>query len=116
MASAADLKKIDKIYSNYNLAGIIDGNKLSNLKTSIDLAYGDYSIPRIFSYNKTKYISIFDNQEKKIYLFDENLNLFDNFPIYSNSNIDLDNIDKDNKLEMVLLDDESSIRAYKIRY
>ena len=103
-----------KIYSNYNLAGIIDGNKLSNLKTSIDLAYGDYSIPRIFSYNKTKYISIFDNQEKKIYLFDENLSLLNNFPLYSKSNIDLGNINKDNKLEIILVDDESSIRAYKI--
>ena len=104
-----------KMYSNYNIIGIIDENKLSNHNKSIDLPFGNYSKPKIFSYNKIKYISIFDNQTKKVYLFDENLNLFDNFPIYSNSNIDLDNIDKDNKLEMVLLDDESSIRAYKIR-
>ena len=104
-----------KMYSNYNIIGIIDENKLSNHNKSIDLPFGNYSKPKIFSYNKIKYISIFDNQAKKLFLFDENLNLFDNFPIYSNSNIDLDNIDKDNKLEMVLLDDESSIRAYKIR-
>ena len=103
-----------KMYSNYNIIAFIKENKLSNLNKSIDLPFGNYSKPKIFSYNKIKYISIFDNQAKKVYLFDENLNLFDNFPIYSNSNIDLDNIDKDNKLEIVLLDDESSIRAYKI--
>ena len=109
-----NLSSNNKIYSKYNIVAIIDRNKLSNLNKSIDLPFGDYSKPKIFSYNKIKYISIFDNQAKKVYLFDENLNLFDNFPIYSNSNIDLDNIDKDNKLEMVLLDDESSIRAYEI--
>ena len=93
---------------------INSGNKLTNLKKSIELPFGDFSDPKIFSYNKRKYISIFDNQGKAIYLFNDKLDLFEGFPIYSNSNIDLDNIDKDNNLEIILIEEEKSIRAYEI--
>jgi hypothetical protein len=96
------------------LVSIIDGNKLTNLNKSIDLPFGNYSKPKIFSYNKRKKFSIFDNQSKKIYLFDDKLNLVESFPIYSISNIDLDNIDKDQNLELILTEDENSIKLYEI--
>lgn len=109
-----DLSKNHKINAKYNLVAITNENKLSNLKKSIELPFGDFSTPKIFSYNKRKYISIFDNQGKAIYLFDDKLNLFEGFPLYSNSNIDLANIDKDNNLEIILIEEEKSIRAYEI--
>ncbi|MDG2173625.1 MAG: hypothetical protein P8K70_01195 [Flavobacteriaceae bacterium] len=109
-----NLSNNHKINSKYNLVSIIDGNKLTNLNKSIDLPFGNYSDPLIFSYNKRKKFSIFDNQSKKIYLFDDKLNLVESFPLYSISNIDLDNIDKDQNLELILAEDESSIRLYEI--
>jgi len=109
-----NLSNNHKINSKYNLVSIMDGNKLTNLNKSIDLPFGNYSDPLIFSYNKRKKFSIFDNQSKKIYLFDDKLNLFESFPLYSISNIDLDNIDKDQNLELILAEDESSIRLYEI--
>ena len=109
-----NLSNNHKINSKYNLVSIMDGNKLTNLNKSIDLPFGNYSDPLIFSYNKRKKFSIFDNQSKKIYLFDDKLNLFESFPLYSISNIDLDNIDKDQNLELILTEDESSIRLYEI--
>ncbi len=109
-----NLSNNHKINSKYNLVSIIDGNKLTNLNKSIDLPFGNYSDPLIFSYNKRKKFSIFDNQSKKIYLFDDKLNLFESFPLYSISNIDLNNIDKDQNLELILAEDESSIRLYEI--
>ena len=109
-----DLLENHKINSKYNLTVINSGNKLTNLKKSIELPFGDFSDPKIFSYNKRKYISIFDNQGKAIYLFDDKLDLFEGFPLYSNSNIDLGNIDKDNNLEIILIEEEKSIRAYEI--
>jgi hypothetical protein len=109
-----NLSNNHKINSKYNLVLIIDGNKLTSLNKSIDLPFGNYSDPLIFSYNKKKKFSIFDNQSKKIYLFDDKLNLFDSFPLYSISNIDLNNIDKDQNLELILAEDESSIRLYDI--
>ncbi len=109
-----NLSNNHKINSKYNLVSIIDGNKLTNLNKSIDLPFGNYSKPKIFSYNKRKKFSIFDNQSKKIYLFDDKLNLVESFPIYSISNIDLDNIDKDQNLELILTEDENSIKLYEI--
>ena len=109
-----NLSNNHKINSKYNLVSIIDGNKLTNLNKSIDLPFGNYSEPKIFSYNKRKKFSIFDNQSKKIYLFDDKLNLVESFPIYSISNIDLDNIDKDQNLELILTEDENSIKLYEI--
>jgi len=109
-----NLSNNHKINSKYNLVLIIDGNKLTSLNKSIDLPFGNYSDPLIFSYNKKKKFSIFDNQSKKIYLFDDKLNLFDSFPLYSISNIDLNNIDKEQNLELILAEDESSIRLYEI--
>jgi len=109
-----NLSNSHKINSKYNLVSIIDGNKLTNLNKSIDLPFGNYSEPKIFSYNKRKKFSIFDNQSKKIYLFDDKLNLVESFPIYSISNIDLDNIDKDQNLELILTEDENSIKLYEI--
>ena len=109
-----NLSNSHKINSKYNLVSIIDGNKLTNLNKSIDLPFGNYSKPKIFSYNKRKKFSIFDNQSKKIYLFDDKLNLVESFPIYSISNIDLDNIDKDQNLELILTEDENSIKLYEI--
>ena len=92
----------------------INNQDVTNLNKSIDLPLGNYSDPLIFSYNKRKKFSIFDNQSKKIYLFDDKLNLVESFPLYSISNIDLDNIDKDQNLELILAEDESSIRLYEI--
>ena len=109
-----NLSNNHKINSKYNLVSIIDGNKLTTLNKSIDLPFGNYSEPKIFSYNKRKKFSIFDNQSKKIYLFDDKLNLVESFPIYSISNIDLDNIDKDQNLELILTEDENSIKLYEI--
>ncbi|HJN54466.1 MAG TPA: ribonuclease HII, partial [Flavobacteriaceae bacterium] len=109
-----NLSNSHKINSKYNLVSIIDGNKLTNLNKSIDLPYGNYSDPIIFSYNKIKKFSIFDSQSKKIYLFDDKLNLHESFPLYSISNIDLNNIDKDQNLELILTEDESTIRLYEI--
>ena len=59
-------------------------------------------------------IKVLHNQSKKIYLFDDKLNLVESFPIYSISNIDLDNIDKDQNLELILTEDENSIKLYEI--
>jgi hypothetical protein len=55
-----------------------------------------------------------DLQAKKIYLFDSLGKPIANFPIYGNSSITMDNIDKDNNLEVVTKGDNNSIIVYKI--
>ena len=64
----------------------------------------------------TIYVTTTDLQAKKIYLFDSLGKPIANFPIYGNSAIALDNIDKDRNLEVVTKGEANSIIIYKINW
>ncbi len=89
-------------------------NKLTIKNKTIELDFGNYTKPKIFYLNDKIYIAITDIQSQKIYLYDSNAELLSNFPVYGNSSITLDNIDKDNNLEFVTKGDNNSIILYKI--
>ena len=89
-------------------------NKLSIKNKTIELDYGDYSNPRLFYINDKIYVAITDLQAHKIYLYDSQAKLLPNFPVYGNSSIILDNIDKDRNLEFVCKGENNSIILYQI--
>ena len=89
-------------------------NRLNIKSRLVELDYGDYTAPQIFYINDKIYVTTTDLQAKKIYLFDSLGKPIANFPIYGNSSIVLDNIDKDNNLEVVTKGDENSIIVYEI--
>lgn len=81
----------------------------------IELNFGDYTPPEIFYVNDKIYVSVTDLQAKKTYLFDSLGQPIAHFPVYGNSSIDLDNIDKDDTPELVTKGDDNSIIIYKIK-
>ena len=89
-------------------------NKLTIKSKTLELDYGIYSAPKLFYINDKIYISITDLQTQKVYLFDSNAKLLYNFPVYGNSTIELDNIDKDRNLEFVTKGENNSIIIYQI--
>ncbi|MGM5468640.1 ribonuclease HII [Flavobacteriaceae bacterium LMO-SS05] len=89
-------------------------NRLTIKSRSVDLDYGEYTAPQIFYINDKIYVTTTDLQAKKIYLFDSLGKLIANFPIYGNSSIAMDNIDKDNNLEVITKGDGNSIIVYEI--
>ncbi|MGB5419872.1 MAG: ribonuclease HII, partial [Algibacter sp.] len=89
-------------------------NKLIIKNKSTELDFGDYSSPKIFYINNKIYVSTTDLQSHKVYLYDSQSQLLSNFPVYGNSPIDLDNIDRDNSLEFVTKGDSNSIILYQI--
>lgn len=93
---------------------LLTENKLTIKNKTIELDFGNYTKPKIFYLNDKIYIAITDLQSQKIYLYDSNAALLSNFPVYGNSSITLDNIDKDNNLEFVTKGDNNSIILYKI--
>ncbi|GAA3587276.1 ribonuclease HII [Flavivirga amylovorans] len=93
---------------------VLDENKLSIKSKTIELDYGEYSIPRLFYINDKIYVAVTDKQAHKIYLYDSQAKLLPNFPVYGNSLITLDNIDKDKNLEFVSKGENSSIILYQI--
>jgi hypothetical protein len=90
-------------------------DNILHIKTNkVELDFGDYTPPKIFYVNDKIYISVTDLQAKKIFLFDSLGKLIDNFPVYGNSSIDLDNIDKEKSPEFVTKGDTNSIIIYQI--
>ncbi|MBJ7880219.1 ribonuclease HII [Gelidibacter salicanalis] len=86
-----------------------------HIKTNkVELDFGEYTSPKIFYINDKIYVSVTDLQAKKVYLFDSLGESIDNFPVYGNSAIDLDNIDKDKRPEFVTTGDKNSIIIYQI--
>ncbi len=89
-------------------------NKLGIKNRTIELDFGNYTHPKIFYLNDKIYVSVTDLQSQKIYLFDSQAKPIVNFPVYGNSLIDLDNVDKDRNLEFVTKGDSNSIILYQM--
>ncbi|WP_055444592.1 hypothetical protein [Lacinutrix himadriensis] len=89
-------------------------NKLTIKSKTLDLDFGNYDTPKLFYINDKIYVSTTDLQTQKVYLYDSNGVLQNNFPVYGNSAIALDNLDKDNNLEFVTKGENNTIIIYQI--
>lgn len=89
-------------------------NILHIKSNKVELDFGEYTPPKIFYVNDKIYVTVTDLQAKKIYLFDSLGKLIENFPVYGNSTIDLENIDKERKPEFVTKGDQNSIIIYQM--
>lgn len=89
-------------------------NRLTIKNKTLEMDYGNYTKPDIFYIYDKIYVSVTDLQVKKIHLFDSQGKSIANFPVYGNSRISLDNIDKDKNLEFVTKGDSNSILIYQI--
>lgn len=89
-------------------------NNLNIGNTTVNLDFGHYTQPKLFYINNKIYVAITDLQSRKVYLYDSNAKLLPNFPVYGNSEISLDNIDKDAPLEFVTKGENNAILLYQI--
>ena len=103
-----------KITSTSKTLVTLSENILHIKTNKIELDFGDYTAPKIFYFNDKIYVSVTDLQAKKVYLFDSLGKSINNFPVYGNSAIDLDNIAKEKTPEFVTKSGENSIIIYQI--
>lgn len=89
-------------------------NKLTIKTNTVNLDFGDYTVPKIFYIKDKIYVSVTDLQAKKVYVFDSQAKLMNNFPVYGNSSIEMDDIDNDNIIELIVKSDDNSIIIYDI--
>ena len=116
-----DLKGNTKIIDSYssdmnfsslkNIMVVNSGNTIFSKANKSDLKFGTYSNLKIYNSDKFTLISIFDNQNKEAYLFDKDLNMFDDFPIKSESFINY-RLNKD-YFEFAFKTENKSIKFYK---
>lgn len=89
-------------------------NKLNIKSRSINLDYGDYTDPKIYYLNDKIYVTTTDLQSKKVYLFDSQAKAIPNFPVFGTSAAELQELDKDNGLELITQTDSKTIVVYKL--
>lgn len=89
-------------------------NKLRIKDKTVELDFGSYSKPEIFFIRNKIYVTITDIDAQKVYLYDSNAKSIPGFPTYGSSAIDLENFDKDPKLEFVTKGEENTIVVYKM--
>jgi hypothetical protein len=89
-------------------------NKLRIKDKTIELDFGSYSKPEIFLIRNKIYVTLTDKDAQKVYLYDSNAKMIPGFPAFGSSAIDLENFDKDSKLEFVTKGEANSIVVYKM--
>src|SRR5690606_29565264 len=89
-------------------------NKLTIKDKTIELDFGSYTAPKLFYIDDKIYVSVTDMQANKVYLYDSQAENISNFPVYGNSLMALDIIDKNKNLGFVVKSENNSIILYKI--
>jgi len=100
------------IYKNNTL--ILDENKLKLNSKSIDIPFSNYNTPSLVEINNNLLISLFDIQNNKSYLFDNNLKILSSFPIYSLIPAEIGDMNSDKKIEIIISNKNKTISSYTI--
>ena len=119
--SDGNLTRDNRNLSKDNLINIYDNNliylneeELSINGISIKLPIGRYSRPKLFNVNGSLFVGITDLNEGNLYLFKDNAELVEGFPIKGTSSFNLIDSDNDGKLEIISRLDKFSIVSYEI--
>ena len=114
-SSNLNLDKDHGIDATSRTLAIMNDNILQIRDKKVELELGVYTKPVIFYLNDKIYVSVTDIQNQKIYMFDSQSEAIPNFPIFGNSVIDMADMNRNKKPELVFKDQENSIKVYKIR-
>ncbi|NAS14399.1 ribonuclease HII [Poritiphilus flavus] len=93
---------------------VMNDNILSIKGKEVSLELGVYTRPRIFYLYDKIYVSVTDLQSEQVYLFDSAAKSIPSFPVFGSSEIDLDDLNNDRKLELVVREGEDQLSVYRM--
>ena len=88
-------------------------NILSNSKKNIEIQFGKYENFSAISDKKNTLINIYDSQNYKLYLFDDEINTVKGFPILTDANASF--IFENNKIEFSVISDSKKIKYFLLK-
>ncbi|APG61095.1 hypothetical protein [Christiangramia salexigens] len=88
-------------------------NVLSINDKKVELDFGLYTNPQVFKGRSGILVSLTDTQTQKVYVFNQNAELLNGFPVYGNSRVDISNADIDSQLELIVKGEENEILIYE---
>ncbi|AVR44276.1 hypothetical protein C7S20_02830 [Christiangramia fulva] len=109
--AAEQSENLQMVANDNNLVYLTD-NLLHINEKSLELDYGLYTRPQLFSVNGKTYIAITDTQTQKVFLFNSNAELLKGFPVFGTSPVDIANADTDDNLELMVKGDKNEIIIY----
>ena len=86
---------------------------MSNSKKNTEIQFGKYENFSVISDKKNTFINIFDSQNKKLYLFDDEVNTINGFPILADA--DASFILENNKIEFSVISDSKKIKYFLLK-
>lgn len=113
-SSKLDLNENHHIFASSKTLVTQSDNKLTIKDKTIELDFGSYTAPKLYYIKDKIYVSTTDTQAHKVYLYDSQAAIISNFPVYGNSLMALDVIDKNGNLGFVVKGETNSIILYKI--
>ena len=112
LSSNLDLSKNHKIVIGYESLVTLSENKFTIKGIPITLPYGNYTKPEVFKFRNTIYFSTTDLESEKVYLFKENGETVEGFPVYGTTSGSLSKSKKGNQLELVVGSEKKDIIVY----
>jgi hypothetical protein len=90
----------------------LDDNLLRINGKLVELPFGIYSLPKIYTVNRDTYITITETQENKVYLFNRSGTLIQGFPVYGTTSADIGNTAKNKGLHLVVQGEGKEVILY----
>ena len=114
LTNLIDSKNLKLNTDNYNNIIILDENKMKLNSIYIDLPFSNYSTPKLTKINNNLFVSLFDSQNNKSYLFNKNLQINSSFPIYSLIPTEFGDMNNDKKIHVIASKIKKTISVYAI--
>lgn len=93
---------------------VLDENSIKLSSNVASIPFGNYGSPQLTNINKNLLITLYDKQNKKSYLFNKNLILDTSFPVYSLIPMEIGDINRDKKVEIIISNKNKFISCYTI--
>lgn len=93
---------------------VLDENSIKLNSNVASIPFGNYGSPQLTNINKNLLITLYDKQNKKSYLFNKNLILDTSFPVYSLIPMEIGDMNRDKKVEIIISNKNKFISCYTI--
>ncbi|PQB05003.1 hypothetical protein [Aureitalea marina] len=92
----------------------MDDNLLRINGRLVELPYGIYTSPGIFSRNRNYFVTVTETQDNKAYLIDQQGSVINGFPVFGQGAIDLGDANRNGKLNALVKGGDREIILYQI--
>lgn len=93
----------------------LDDNLMRINGKLVELPYGLYTTPKIYTANHKTYITITETQENKVYVYTKSGEILPGFPVFGTSSTDIGDANKNGKLNFLVKGGDKEILLFELR-